>query len=179
MEDEELQANYKRDLLPKTDNELPIPIGLRNCTKALFYEERHHTTSKITAPYCKKDYDYTYNGITYKSMYMIYMACDSEYEAAIVLLGSYAHWCKLKECTWFTPYFERWEAERNTRDEAVARKVLVTLAEAGNVTAAKSIYTNSKQPTSKVGRPEKGGARKSGVGDDVLDSMFKSSESAD
>lgn len=180
MEEEDLEKSLKQRLFPCTDDELPINPGLRICTKALFYEFRHHTTSKITAPYCLKDWDYEYNGVTYLSMYMIYMRCDSEYEAAIQLLGSYKQWCKLRECSWFIPYIERWEAERNIRDEAVARSILVALTEAGNVTAAKTVYANSNKTKAEgVGRPARSGKRSAPPINDTLDGMLNSSREAD
>lgn len=175
MKDEELETSLKEALLPKRDDELPIDIGLRHCTKALFYEHRHQTSAKLLAPYCLKDYDYEYEGIVYRSMYMIYMACDSEYEAGIKLLGSYSHWCKLKETRWFAPYVERWEDERNIRDEAVARTVLIRLAEGGNVTAASKIFANSKDKK-KAGRPTKGGKRETQPISDDLESMIANAE---
>lgn len=174
MEDD-TEKTLKQTLLPKKDDELPIDIQLRHCTQALFYEFRHKTSGKVRAPYCLKDYDYSYGGFTYLSMYMIYMECDSEYEAGIKLLGSYGHWNKLKETAWFTPYFERWEAERNIRDEAMARSVLISLAEAGNVTAAGKIFNNSKSKGNS-GRPRKGGSRKPAPVHESLDSMIERTE---
>ncbi len=174
----ELETTYKERLLPKPDSELPIDVCLRHCTKALFYEFRHVTTVQLKAPYTLKDYDWEAKGITYRSMYQIYMKCDSEYEAAIVLLGSYSQWQKLKQCTWFTLYFEKWEMERNTRDEAIARSILIHEAEKGNVTAARSIYTNSKT-SGKVGRRKRGGKRIPTDGITELDEMLGRSEEAD
>lgn len=175
MEDDEIEKTLKEALLPKKDDELPIDIQLRHCTQSLFYEFRHKTSGKVRAPYCLKDYDYTYGGFTYLSMYMIYMECDSEYEAGIRLLGSYSHWCRLKDTSWFAPYFERWEDERNIRDEAMARSVLISLAEAGNVTAAGKIYTNSKSK-GKSGRPAKGGKRTPAPVDESLETMIERTE---
>lgn len=180
FKEEEVQQSLKEQLTPKSDAELPINPGLRVCTKALFYEWRHHTTCSIRAPYTLKDFDYTYRGKTYTSMYMVYMKCDSEYEAAIKILGSYKHWCKLKECSWFIPYIERWESERNIRDEAVARSMLLLLAEAGNVTAARSVFTNTNNSKAeKVGRPSRKGKRSPTPQSDILSDMLDSSKDAD
>jgi hypothetical protein len=177
--DEQVVDNtLKQDLLPKRDEDLPIDVGLRHCTKALFYEFRHQSTCDIPAPYCLKDYDYEYGGTVYTSMYMIYMTCDSEYEAAIKLLGSYSHWKKLTSTVWFAPHLERWEAERNTRDEAIARSTLVKLAEAGNVTAARTIYTNSKAGAT-AGRPSKKGKRKEDSSAEDLEAMFDRADNVD
>jgi hypothetical protein len=170
---EETNALSKEDLLPRTEDELPIPLSLRHSTQALFYEYRHQTTSKVQAPYTLKDYDVHIGGKTYRSMYMVYMSCDSEYEAAIKLLGSYGHWKKLVAAKWFADYYARWEYERNVRDEALARSVVVKLAEKGNVTAARTLFQNSKTHNpGEPGRPAKGGKRKEGSGSAELDEML-------
>lgn len=169
MEDD---RTIKEQLLPKEDWELPIDIGFRRCTKALFYEFRFQTTVKVQAPYTLKDYDHTVGGTVYISMYKIYMKCDSEYEAAIVLLGSYPHWQKLKKCKWFQEYVERWETERNIRDEALARTKLVELAERGNVTAARTLFANSKVTDKERGRPKSGGKRAKGGSHSTLEEML-------
>lgn len=163
----------KEDLLPKEEYELPIPVALRHATQALFYEYRHKTTSKVQAPYTLKNYDVNIGGKHYRSMYMEYMACDSEYEAAIVLLGSYAHWQRLAATNWFAPYVDAWEEERNVRDDALARSVIVRLTEAHNVTAAKSLQSVSQKNKGKsAGRPEKKGKRVPASGSAELDEML-------
>ena len=59
-------------------------------TQGLFYEYRHHTKLPYI-PYTLRERDYK----GYLSMYRIYMECDTEYEAAQVLLNSWEHWCRL------------------------------------------------------------------------------------
>ena len=165
----------KATLLPKTGSDLPIAKDLVGCTQALFFEYRHQTTSGVLAPYCLKSYDHEYKGRTYRSMYLIYISCDSEYEAAIKLLGNYAHWLKLKATTWFAPHLEAWNEELTLREEALARSKLVTLTEAGNVTAARTLLGNKKNP---VGKPKKSAARKDDVTVDDIDSMLRRTEGA-
>ena len=159
-EEEAKKPLTKEDLLPKEEWELTIPVGLRHSTQALFYEYRHKSSSKIQAPYTLKNYDVNIGGRHYRSMYMEYMACDSEYEAAIKLLGSYAHWLRLTKTNWFAPYIEEWEEERNIRDDALARSVIIRLTDAHNVTAAKSLQAVSQKSTGKPGRKVKKGKRK-------------------
>lgn len=160
MEEEEKYVTSKEAMLPKSDDELPIDVRFRHMTKGLFYEYRHQTTTDLVAPYTTKPYDFTdKDGTVYKSMYIIYMHCDSEYEAAIQLLGSYNHWKKLAKTNWFSVLLEEWEHERNIRDEAIARKTLVRAAEAGNVTAANAMYKTSKTTGKTAGRPTRGGKR--------------------
>lgn len=171
-EEEKKKPLTKEDLLPKEEWELPIPVGLRHATQALFYEYRHKSTSKIQAPYTLKNYDVNIGGRHYRSMYMEYMACDSEYEAAIKLLGSYAHWLRLTKTNWFAPYIEQWETERNIRDDALARSVIIRLTEAHNVTAAKSLQAVSQKGNKTAGRKVKGGTRKQADTNSELDEML-------
>lgn len=177
-EDEPVRETVKESLMPKVSYDMPIPERFCTTTKAMFYEYRFQTTVTDKAPYTlgKQDRLDKDGKHLYKSMYLIYMQCDSEYEAAIKLLGSYPHWRKLKRCSWFHDHFEEWEEERNIRDEAIARSILVRLAMVGNVTAARTLYTNSNaKPKGKLGRPETGGQRQVKTGDDELDEMLSRS----
>lgn len=169
--DEIEYAVDKKTLLPKVGDDLPIDQGLVGFTQALFFEYRFQTTSSITAPYCLKPHDHTLKGITYRSMYLIYMSCDSEYEAAIKLLGNYAHWTKLKQCTWFAPYVDEWNAELVLREIAMAKSKLVTLTERGNVTAARTLLSG-KVPAP-VGKPKKSGKRQDDTLPGDIDGMLE------
>ncbi|MEE8208067.1 MAG: hypothetical protein V3T88_03815 [Nitrosomonadaceae bacterium] len=160
----------KLALRPKVGKELPIAAGLVGCTKALFQEYRHQTTVTMNAPYCLKANDHEYRGVIYKSMYLIYMSCDSEYEAAIKLLGNYRHWTKLKRCTWFLPYVEEWNAELVLRESALAKSKLVKLTEAGNVTAARTLLNDKK--IAGVGKPRSKGVRKDDIAPGDIDEML-------
>lgn len=173
VEEEEEYLVDKKTLLPKIGDKLPIAKEFVGNTQALFFEYRHQTTVATPAPYCLKPNDHTLNGITYRSMYLIYMSCDSEYEAAIKILGSYPHWLKLKNTSWFAPYLEDWNAELRLREEALARSKLVSLTERGNVTAARTLLGSNKAP---VGKPKKNAARKDDVHLDELDSMLERTE---
>lgn len=173
-EEEDEYQTRKQQLLPKHDDELPIDPAFRHMTKGMFYEFRHQSTSELTPIFTLKPYDFTdVHGNTYASVYLLYMECDSEYEAAIKILGSYNHWKKLARAGWFSSYLEEWEAERNIRDEAIARSTLIAAAEAGNVTAANSIYKNSKKADSKVGRPTTAKRNKTGGTKGAVDTMLK------
>ncbi len=164
----------KLSLRPKVGDELPIEQALVGCTKALFQEYRHQTTVKVDAPYCLKANDHEYKGTIYKSMYLIYMSCDSEYEAAIKLLGNYRHWTKLKRCTWFLPHVEEWNAELKLREAALARAKLVQLTEAGNVTAARTLLNDKK--IAGVGKPKGKGKRKPDILAGDLEEMLERTE---
>ena len=157
-----MSETNKESLLPKVGDDLPIPQELVGCTQALFFEYRHQTTSGILAPYCLKSNDHEYKGRIYRSMYLEYITCDSEYEAAIKLLGNYSHWLKLKATTWFAPHLEAWNEELTLREEALARSKLVSLTQEGNVTAARTLLGNKKNS---VGKPRKDAQRKDDAND--------------
>ncbi len=163
----------KLSLRPKVGDQLPIAQRLVGCTKALFYEHRHQTTVELAAPYCLKANDHEFDGVVYKSMYLIYMSCDSEYEAAIKLLGNYRHWTKLKRCNWFLPYVEEWNAELRLRESALARAKLVMLTEAGNVTAARTLLNDKKIAGVKVGKPKSKGVRKDDIEPGDIEEMLE------
>ena len=181
VEDDEPEekVTLKQSLMPKELLDLPIPVRFLKTTKGLFYEHRHHTTVDEKAPYTLRTQDFIDSaGHIYRSMYMVYMKCDSEYEAAIALLGSYHHWQKLKRCSWFQDYVQSWESERNIRDEAIARSILVRLAECGNVTAARTLYANAEKTKGIIGRPPKGGKREESEGESELEQMLQRSRDA-
>jgi hypothetical protein len=165
-----VQPVDKKALLPRVGSSLPIDTGLVGCTQALFFERRFQTTSDITAPYCLKSHDHELHGVMYRSMYLIYISCDSEYEAAITLLGNYAHWLKLKKCLWFVPYLEEWNAELGLREQALAKSKLVQLTEGGNVTAARTLLTGAKPAP--VGKPAGKGKRTTDIIPSDLDEML-------
>ncbi len=168
---EEFADVNKLSLQPKVGDALPISQTMVGCTKALFFEHRFQTTVTENAPYCLKSNDHEFKDVVYRSMYLIYMSCDSEYEAAIKLLGNFQHWQKLKRCTWFLPYVEEWNAELALRESALAKSKLVTLTENGNVTAARTLL-NTKGVASR-GKPEGKGKRNSDIIPGDLDEMLE------
>lgn len=111
----------------------------------------------------------------------IYMEAESEYEAAMQLVGSWQHWKRLLRCSPFMkglPYstwegLEAWREEKEIRDKADALKQLKKSAEKGNVTAQKIIYEGEKKTK---GRPKKADIEKqarilAGISEDVADDM--------
>lgn len=152
-------------LRPRELGDLPIEDGLHMLTCALFYEWRHHSSCEITPPYTLKKQDYTYEGVTYRSAYQVYMKCNTEYEAAITLLGSWPHWEKLCKCKWFHDEVEGWRQEMDMRDNALAKEKLVQLTKAGNVTAARTLLKEGSGR--KAGAPSRGKRDKEPVNDDL------------
>lgn len=146
-------------------NGMPLTMGL-------FYEYRHQ--GEATPVYCLKETDW--KGCL--SMYRIYMAAESEYEAAQQLLGSWGHWNKLCACAWFKPHLEAWREEREIKEAALGKAVLIQAAEEGNVTAAKELVAQIKNI--KKGRPSKKDAqeqqRKNNAVDDKVISILNRME---
>ena len=115
-------------------------------TQSLFYEFRYQTNSDYM-PFTLKERDV--HG--HQSIYQIYMSCDSEYEAAQKLLGSWKHWEILCECTWFIKELDKWREEREIREAAIGKAMLIEKAKEGNVPAARSLLESSSKR--KAGRP--------------------------
>ena len=84
-------------------------------------------------------------------MYKIYIASDTDYEAAMKLLGSWKHWKKLTRCKFFQPYLEDWREERKLLEESLAHTALLGSLADNNITAAKTILDNGKRKM--AGRP--------------------------
>jgi hypothetical protein len=85
-------------------------------------------------------------------MHRIYMAYDTEYEAAIQILGSFEHWQVLCESPTFRPFVEQWRVERLAREESMARKVLLEKVREGDLRAATTLIGEVKG-RKKAGRP--------------------------
>ena len=88
------------------------------------------------------------------SVYKIYMSYDNEYDAAMRLVGDWAHWEVLCAHKPFMKKLEVWRTERTIREEALAHNVLLQAAREGNVPAAKTLLLESKK-VNNVGRPTK------------------------
>lgn len=144
-----------KKLVPRQGKDLPIDQRLSMLTCALFFEWRHNSSCEVTPPFCLKPYDWENNGVLYKSMYLLFMQYDTEYAAAMGILGSWPHWQKLRECKWFKKELNKWLDEMRLRDEALAKEKLVELTKANNVTAAKTLLSESKIERASRGRPSK------------------------
>jgi TPR repeat protein len=129
-------------------------------TKALFVEY-----GNPDAPYTFKNYHHERDGKQYYSMYLVYMNCVDEYEAAMRIVGSQKHWRKLLGIKWFVEGIdlfsheglEQWREDMRARDESRAKELLHKAAEAGNVNAASKLLDKAKQAggVKGSGRPSK------------------------
>lgn len=102
-----------------------------------------------------------------KSAYRIYMDADSEYAAAIEIVGEWIYWLKLCEYTWFMDGMEEnykhsglkvWREHKALKEEQEALAGLRASAKEGSVSAQKELYAISqrlKKETMKAGRPKK------------------------
>lgn len=111
---------------------------------------------------------YTLRNRTYKglpSAYQIYMHSVDEYDAAIKLVGSMAHWRRLIQAPWFlngTQIYGHeglvtWRADKKAADESFAKNILRKEAAKGNVNAAKALTTPEPRtvPSKRIEKLEK------------------------
>lgn len=108
----------------------------------MFYEFRY------VRPDLKYDPIFNMKGHDHRgtlSIEKMYLSYATEYDAAIGILGSWSHWEKLCKCNWFKEHKARWDEERDTRNESIARRTLLKEAENGNVNAAKAVLAESKK----------------------------------
>lgn len=85
------------------------------------------------------------------SIWQIYMHSDTEFSAAIKIVGSIRHWHKLTDSEWFNepkpsqvgglylPGLKEWRGYKEEADKAMARATLLAKAAAGDTGAAKAI----------------------------------------
>lgn len=127
-------------------------------TEALFYETISPSSMKSYKPlYTLKEE--TKKGLP--SAYQIYMQSVDEYDAAMKLVGSMAHWEKLLRCKWFTDGVETvfrgvnsWREDMKKRDVSLAKRVLMEKANDGDISAAKALHAIQETKQAK-GRPNK------------------------
>lgn len=130
-------------------------------TESLFFETKRASVQENFPPvYSLK----TYPNNDLPSAYQIYMNSDSEYAAAIKLVGEMRHWRKLCNLKWFMDGIEEksfdglnsWREDKRLKDETEAIKLLKEQAENGNVTAQKTLYDVARgKGSTGAGRPKK------------------------
>ena len=126
-------------------------------TSSLFRETLHNYTNQ-TAIYTLSEEE----KFGLPSAYQIYMNSVDEYDAALKLVGTVAHWKRLLNCTWFMegkgvpgfPGLLSWREDKLAKDASDARRTLMDQIQRGNVSAAQSLL-NKYTPKNSVGRPNK------------------------
>ena len=98
--------------------------------RELFFETT--TSDKSNVLYTLKDEDHTYNGITYPSLYKLYMASEdpTEYDFFTQYLDGLEHWERLCASPWFKEYVARWRREHELRLKSRALKRVMASAKA-------------------------------------------------
>lgn len=135
----------------------------RRKTQSLFLEtiqKAQHEKYPAVYTLCEKEqWDYRHN-IWLPSAKQVYIQSNSEYEAAIKLVGSIEHWNMLLNNDWFVDGIDgeyqwtslsQWKQEQDMRKISLAESVLISQAMQGDTNAAKFIIMGPK----KVGRPDK------------------------
>lgn len=134
-------------------------------TQGLFYETINHAQHQRFCPlYTMQElevWDPVYE-LWLPSAKQIYVQSDSEYEAAVKLLGSYEHWGRLLALKWFmegpkncaSSGVSQWREEQEARKAHEITQKLLKAAQEGNVTAMKTLLGN-KKPGREAGRPSK------------------------
>lgn len=114
------------------------------------------------------------------SAYRIFMESESEYEAAMKLVGSWNHWQRLLKCKPFVEGTDEqwsglntWREEKEIKERAMALTQLKASALDGNVTAQKMLYEGPKGP-SKRGRPSDAEVKKAAAKQAEYSAQIKS-----
>jgi len=132
-------------------------------TKQLFLERLSPADrDKFKPPFTMYEHDVEKCGVTYKSMYQLYLAAVDEFGFASDHLGGMQAWNQLLNTQWFVEGYrshrgiEAWREDVRARDASNAKKVLMLAASEGDVSAAKKLWDNSKKPAeTKRGRFKK------------------------
>jgi len=148
--------------------------------RPLFWETSTPSSRlKFQPLYTFKEDDYTDSeGNVYRSLYQIYMACDSEYDVAMETVNSLYHWDKLCATKWFMEGFDKdgkvitmglkdWREHKRREEESLALAQIKKQAKSGNLTAQKYLHQGVTPKAKKVG-PKPHGTK--GTADDELDS---------
>lgn len=142
-------------------------------TQSLFWEFKYRAFIPV---FTLKDEDHTVKGVTYISMRRLYLEYGdpTEYEFAMGVLGSWAHWMKITQNTLLRVYVVKWreELELKLRAEAIreVRYISQDPTNKGRLGAAK--WMADKGWDKKRGRPSKAEVTKerklvAGVHDDL------------
>jgi hypothetical protein len=127
----------------------------RILTTSLFLEVNYDTK---VALYTLKDYDHTYQGVTYPSLGKLFIECEdpTEYSFAKKYLGSWAQWKRMLENKFLAEYINSWreELEVRLRSQAVQNMIDMASSEDGNFSAAKYVAEYGWEKR-KAGRPSK------------------------
>ena len=105
-------------------------------TKSLFIEaiDPRVKANGYNAPFSLKA-DAPDGVVSMKEMYLE-IADPTEYEFATQVLGSWEHWQKLCQCSWFAPHRTLWQAELEDKLRSEGVAIMREIAQSGNKGAA-------------------------------------------
>ena len=157
MHDQSYYITYTGFSDPDTDRSV-LKDSIGRYRTNIFYEFNKSAQADYPPLYTMREDEW--KGLP--SAYRIYMASDSEYEAAMKLVGSWAHWQRLLKCKPFMKGgedmgiwmgLEQWREEKAIRDKAQAYNQIKLSAAGGNVQAQKLLLEGTDK--AKRGRPSK------------------------
>ena len=127
-------------------------------TESLFCETISPQSKKSYTPlYTLKDHPH--RGLP--SAYEIYAQAIDEYDAAMSIVGSMAHWNKLCSLKWFLDGREgifrginAWRDEMKARDRSIAKKTLLERVKEGDVSASRALLNLAEDKNTR-GRAKK------------------------
>lgn len=132
----------------------------RPLTKGLFFETTGEDKDGVL--YTLKDKDHTFRGVTYKSLYRLYMECSdpTEYEFANTYLDGWSHWQMIATSSWFKEFVDRWRWELELKLKAAALRRITEEAQSesksrfsANRFLVDGGWIEKKDSKSPVGRP--------------------------
>ena len=100
-------------------------------TKGLYYElTLPEDRKEMGTSWTLKEHDLQADGKTYKSMKKLYIEMEdvTEYDFAMVALGSFKHWERVTESPIIRPHINQWRKELNLKLKARAMRSIIKAA---------------------------------------------------
>lgn len=138
---------YHPDLTDNVDIDDLVDSQGKYRTRSLFVESfNEYTAAKREAANQKPLYSLKErNTEGVPSAYLIYMASADEFEAALKLVGSLAHWDELCKCKWFmepsgiTRGLKQWRIDMARRNASIGIKTTIAAAKQGDGASARKL----------------------------------------
>jgi hypothetical protein len=122
-------------------------------TKRMFLERLSPADRDKHKPkYTMQEHDVVVAGVTYTSMYRLYIESVDEYDFITEHLGGMPLWHHLLNTQWFVDGYRQhrgmtaWREDLRARDESTAKRVLLVAAKGGDIPAAKKLLDVSRKP---------------------------------
>lgn len=108
----------------------------RMLLQPLFIENHNRINTPYPASYTLNAWDNEEKGLRSARIIYVNTLDPSEYNAAMLLLGSWKHWQRLTECGWFQPYLKEWREEMAIRLQSIGVTNLLSQASSERGTTA-------------------------------------------